>query len=168
MFRKLRQHHKEYINNRWNAKRRSIPWFFTYVTWWRKWCESGHYHERGRGRGKYQLTRPGDKGPYSYENTNIVTSEQNAREVWKNKKRASKIRANMSIAHTGVPRSKEFCEKNSKRMMGKKYALGWKPSAETRQKMSENNARAMLGRKHSKETRAKMSASHKKRLAKNN
>ena len=162
-----RRRKRAYWNNRDNAKRRDILWLFTFETWWKKWSESDKWHLRGRGRDKYQLTRPGDKGPYSYGNTNIVTSEQNAREVWKNKKRASKIRANMSIAHTGVPRSKEFCEKTSKRMIGKKYALGCKRSAKTRQKMSENNARAMLGKKHSKETRAKMSASHQRRLEEN-
>ena len=65
----------DYLNNRANAKRRGVDFQLTFEEWWTLW--KSKYHLRGRGRGKYQLCRKGDIGPYSFANCYIDTHENN-------------------------------------------------------------------------------------------
>ena len=62
------------------ARTRKIVWAITFEEWWGVWQKSGKYAERGRGRGKYQMSRVGDVGPYSVENVRIITSDANLAE----------------------------------------------------------------------------------------
>lgn len=59
-----------------SAKRRGVGWQLTLSEWWRIWQESGHWEERGRGKG-YCMARWADDGPYSAENVYICTCGQN-------------------------------------------------------------------------------------------
>lgn len=59
-----------------SAKQRGIGWELTFAQWWRIWQESGHWEERGRGKG-YCMARWADDGPYSVENVYICTIGQN-------------------------------------------------------------------------------------------
>ena len=61
-----------------NASLRSIPWEFTFETWWEMWEKSGKWNERGRGG--YMMCRYGDTGPYSPTNVRIDTVQSNADE----------------------------------------------------------------------------------------
>lgn len=78
-----------YIRQRANARRRGIPWEFTFNTWWGVWKNSGKWEHRGMGKGKYCMARRGDLGPYSPENVRIITFSQNSKiaikrnEIWK-------------------------------------------------------------------------------------
>ena len=67
-------------NQRHAAKVRNIAWAITFEEWWEVWQSSGKYAERGRGHGKYQMSRVGDVGPYSVENVRIITSDANLAE----------------------------------------------------------------------------------------
>ena len=49
---------------------RGIGWELTLMQWWAIWRDSGHWHERGAGRG-YQMCRKGDEGPYAVGNVYI-------------------------------------------------------------------------------------------------
>jgi hypothetical protein len=60
-----------------NAKARDIDWKFTFEQWINVWIESGHWDERGSGKGKYVMARKGDAGPYSVDNVYICLSTQN-------------------------------------------------------------------------------------------
>jgi hypothetical protein len=60
-----------------NAARRGIEWQLDYSDWLRIWQESGHLHERGRGRGLWVMARPGDTGPYAVGNVLILLNEDN-------------------------------------------------------------------------------------------
>lgn len=60
-----------------SAKQRNIEWRLTFWQWWSIWKDSGKWAERGRGVGKYCMSRIGDSGPYSVENVAIITNEQN-------------------------------------------------------------------------------------------
>jgi len=62
------------------ARTRKIVWAITFEEWWEVWQSSGKYAERGRGHGKYQMSRVGDVGPYSVENVRIITSDANLAE----------------------------------------------------------------------------------------
>lgn len=68
---------KFYKEQRRNANVRRIGWELTFPDWWRIWQESGHWEDRGRGSGKYCMSRTGDSGPYRIGNVEIVTNKQN-------------------------------------------------------------------------------------------
>lgn len=65
------------------AKQRGIEWRFTFASWWRMWEESGKWEMRGRtkGMGGWEMSRPGDVGPYSPDNVVIVTHRENMAQV---------------------------------------------------------------------------------------
>ena len=67
-----------YARARNNALQRGVEWLFTFDEWLEVWKESGHYAERGRGPGRYQMARLGDCGPYANWNVRIVRMEANA------------------------------------------------------------------------------------------
>lgn len=46
------------------AETRGIEWKLSFPEWWRIWDDSGHWSERGRGKHRYCMSRPGDTGPY--------------------------------------------------------------------------------------------------------
>jgi hypothetical protein len=49
-------------------------------TWLKLWVYSGHWSRRGRGVGKYCLSRFGDRGSYVEGNVEIKLFEDNCRE----------------------------------------------------------------------------------------
>jgi hypothetical protein len=58
-----------------------------FASWLGIWVGSGHWFERGRHRGGYVMSRPGDRGPYSTENVEIVPHVINAGAAWSGKRR---------------------------------------------------------------------------------
>jgi hypothetical protein len=71
-----------YMQQKLHAKYRGLRWEFTYEEWLQVWTESDHLHERGRHKGQYVMSRPGDVGPYSRDNVRIVPVGVNIREPW--------------------------------------------------------------------------------------
>lgn len=66
-----------YFNQKKNAEtQRYIKWYITFPEWWSVWQESGHWEQRGRGKG-YCMTRIGDTGGYEVGNVEIKTTAQN-------------------------------------------------------------------------------------------
>jgi hypothetical protein len=70
--------HGKYMRARNNALQRGVEWLFTEAEWLEVWKKSGHFAERGRGPGQYQMARKGDCGPYAEWNVAIVRMEANA------------------------------------------------------------------------------------------
>jgi hypothetical protein len=68
----------QYTKARRNALDRGVEWLFDFDGWLKVWKDSGHYAERGRGQGQYQMARKGDCGPYADWNVVIVRMEANA------------------------------------------------------------------------------------------
>lgn len=68
----------KYARARNNALQRGVEWLFDIDSWLKVWKESGHFDERGRGAGCYQMARLGDCGPYAEWNVRIVRMESNA------------------------------------------------------------------------------------------
>jgi len=68
----------KYTKARRNALDRGVEWLFDFDSWLKVWKDSGHYAERGRGPGCYQMARLGDCGPYVDWNVRIVLMESNA------------------------------------------------------------------------------------------
>jgi hypothetical protein len=69
-----------YAKQRYCAGERGIVWQFVFATWWIVWSKSGRWSERGRGIGKWCMSRPGDTGPYSETNTAIIPFVENGAE----------------------------------------------------------------------------------------
>ena len=96
-----------YLNHKGGAIRRGIDWEFNYPLWIRKWKESGHWKERGRCGHEYVMARYGDIGPYSYENTKIITQGENIAEGnrrnlrWVGKKHTKETLRKLSESHKG-------------------------------------------------------------------
>lgn len=67
---------RKYGEQKHNARARGIGWGLTFKQWWDIWQQSGHWVERGPGKG-YCMARWGDSGPYSVENVYICTIGQN-------------------------------------------------------------------------------------------
>jgi len=67
---------RKYLTHKKSSNRRGIEFNLTLVQWWEIWQESGHWEERGRGKG-YCMTRIGDTGPYEIGNVEIKTIGQN-------------------------------------------------------------------------------------------
>lgn len=73
--------HERFRQQRWRAGARGIDWLFSFEAWIEFWVESGKWNLRGRGAGKYVMSRPGDIGPYSRENCVICTFVENIQEA---------------------------------------------------------------------------------------
>jgi DNA-binding CsgD family transcriptional regulator len=63
-----------------NAGDRGIDWSLTLGQWFAIWQESGKLHLRGRGKGRYVMSRFGDLGAYEVGNVFIQLSTDNNRE----------------------------------------------------------------------------------------
>ena len=95
------------------AKARGIDFNLTFEEWWSIWELSGKYEERGKGAGKYCMSRKNDTGPYEVGNVYIQTIDDNNREAHKGRKQSPEIIANRVAKITGVKHSPERRLKNS-------------------------------------------------------
>lgn len=81
-----------------NATTREIGWELNLWQWWSIWQKSGHWPERGRGRG-YQMCRLNDVGPYSVDNVYIATGVENIQDYWADVKSGGRAR---DVSHISV------------------------------------------------------------------
>jgi hypothetical protein len=126
------------------------------MQWALIWARSGHWHERGLGKGKYCMARFGDKGPYASWNVKIILQSENSSEgnigkknmgennPFYGKKHTVETRLRMSAAQRGKKLSPEHRAKISAAMMGKKH------TAEARLRMSaaQRGNKNWLGKKN--------------------
>lgn len=73
-----------YVSAKNHAKRRNIPWKFTFEEWFTVWLDSGHWEERGPNG--YCMCRIGDVGAYSKDNVYIASHSINKRDAFFNNK----------------------------------------------------------------------------------
>lgn len=77
-----------YGSQRSHAHMRGIGWELDFATWFAVWQTSGKLHLRGRGKGKYSMSRIKDDGPYAVGNVHIQLAADNSREAvdkWRGK-----------------------------------------------------------------------------------
>lgn len=67
---------------RWRANNRGIAWLLSFDEWWQIWQQSGNWHLRGLGCGRYVMSRHGDVGPYAAGNVSIKLFTDNIREIY--------------------------------------------------------------------------------------
>lgn len=72
--------HLAYCNQRSSAKDRGIEWKMNFHQWLSIWLASGKLELRGKGIGKYVMSRKNDVGAYEPTNVFINLSTENSRE----------------------------------------------------------------------------------------
>lgn len=75
-----------------DAKRRGIPFLFSFEEWRDWWLADGRWLRRGRGVGNLVMARHGDVGPYSLSNVRPATREENMADIPPERRTASAIR----------------------------------------------------------------------------
>lgn len=79
---------RAYEQQRRNAHSRAIQWNLTLAQWWSLWQTSGKWEQRGRGKGKYVMSRINDSGAYEIGNVHIQLGQANSQEAvskWRGK-----------------------------------------------------------------------------------
>ncbi|MEJ7929864.1 hypothetical protein WG922_07760 [Ramlibacter sp. AN1015] len=67
-----------YGDHKRSAKRKGNAFLLTPAEWEWLWLSSGHWHERGKRRGQYVMSRRGDQGAYEVGNVFFQPTEDNA------------------------------------------------------------------------------------------
>jgi hypothetical protein len=81
--------YRKFYVQRTKAVSRGIRFLLTFEQWRDIWTESGHWHERGRGKANYVMARKGHAGPYEVKNVRIITQAQSiSAKVWSAETRA--------------------------------------------------------------------------------
>jgi hypothetical protein len=80
----------KFNRQRHQAKRRGKEFLLSFDEWLDIWDQSGHWQDRGKGKGKYNMSRYNDQGPYAVGNVFIQSHEGNA-----------------SDGHKGIPKTPE-------------------------------------------------------------
>lgn len=76
-----------------NAGQRAIPFLLTFPEWLSVWQASGKLHLRGKGIGKYCMSRLSDSGAYELGNVHVQPCQENSREAvkkWAGKEKAER------------------------------------------------------------------------------
>jgi hypothetical protein len=72
---------RAFCQQRTHAEARAVPFNLTLTEWWDIWKASGKWEMRGRGVGRYCMSRFADQGPYEVGNVHIQLSQMNSREA---------------------------------------------------------------------------------------
>jgi hypothetical protein len=86
---------KKYFEQRKRANQRGIEFLITFEQWVEVWEQSGKWDQRGAGRGKYNMSRIGDTGPYAVNNVFIQSHEDNISDAHLGKVRSDKTKMKM-------------------------------------------------------------------------
>lgn len=78
-----------------NSDSRGIDFRLTFIAWLSIWQASGKLDQRGRGKGKYVMSRINDAGAYELGNVHIQLATENSREAVK--KWAGKTKENRGV-----------------------------------------------------------------------
>jgi hypothetical protein len=99
-----------------NAAARGVEWGLSFAQWLQVWTLSGKIDQRGRGKGKYCMSRIKDTGGYVMGNVHIQLNDENGREAvakWKGK---SKSVRGVFLLYPGL--SKPYLAKVGKKALG--------------------------------------------------
>lgn len=115
---------KKYTSHKSSAKFRGIDFKLTFEEWFDIWQKSGHYHERGIGKGSYVMSRIGDKGGYEVGNVFIQSNSDNVKQAThtgpKNLRHSAETKLLFSEQRKGKPKTAEWIEKIKLSNLGKK------------------------------------------------
>lgn len=72
---------KGFQDHKRNSAARGIPFHMTFIDWLSVWQASGKLDQRGRGKGKYVMSRIRDDGAYELGNVHVQLATENSREA---------------------------------------------------------------------------------------
>lgn len=107
-------------NGRLDRAGHSIAMRLTFRQWSELWLNSGHWHERGRSRGKYVMSRHHDLGDYAIGNVSIRTHASNSSEANANN-RQKLVAAAVTFAKS--PQGRAVRSEQMTRVWAKRKAL---------------------------------------------
>lgn len=110
-----------YTRSKADAKRRGIPFLFTFEEWKQWWIDTGRWAMRGRKAGCYQMCRYNDIGPYALGNVYCDTIEANSKLPHAGTTRPSEWAGKISAALCGKPKSAEHAKALAAARLGKRY-----------------------------------------------
>jgi hypothetical protein len=110
----------KYQRHKAHSKERNVTFLITFEEWCYVWEQSGKWELRGRGAGKYVMSRYGDVGPYAIDNVFIQLNEDNARQAQFGKEYSAEYKSNMSKKLKGRVISNEHSLKISKSLLNNK------------------------------------------------
>jgi hypothetical protein len=139
----MKNYRKQFNDQKSMSKKRNVEWRLSFEEWMSIWESSGHLEQRGRGQGRYVMSRRGDCGPYSVDNVFIQLWEDNKREVFEDPIRRTALNNKKSLSTKGRPRG-PFTEQHRENI--RKAARQRPPrSLETREKNRQANLGRILG-----------------------
>jgi hypothetical protein len=101
-----------YNEQRQISKKRNVDFHLSFEDWFSIWQSSGFWSLRGRGPGKYVMSRYGDQGPYSKDNVFIQLWEKNYADAWTEEKlKQANIKRSLKQKGISKPHSLEHNEK---------------------------------------------------------
>ena len=106
--------------SRLDANKQPIEWQLTFEQWYEIWLASGVYDQRGRGKGKYCMSRKNDIGPYSVDNVEIKLHTENQKEGVAGKSSWNK---GLPAWNRGIPHTEETRRKIGKANSGKRKEI---------------------------------------------
>lgn len=99
-----------------SASLRGIAWALSFAHWLDIWATSGRLSERGRGKGRYVMSRIKDDGGYAVGNVHVQLSTENNSEGLA--KCRGKVAANTGVWRVYPGSSKPWIAKVSKKLLG--------------------------------------------------
>lgn len=108
---------QRYRNQEHSAKARGIEWGLNLAQWLEIWETSGKMHLRGRGKGKYLMSRIKDSGGYVIGNVHIQLATDNSREAV-DKWRDSEPKEHRGVFHLYPGLSKPYVAKMGRVLIG--------------------------------------------------
>ena len=113
---------KNSCKNRIDRNNNPIEFKLTFAEWFDIWTNSGKWHLRGRGKGKYVMSRKDDLGHYAVDNVKIILSTENNSHGVKHRQIVPMSDANKAAlrkVHLGAKRSDETKRKISEARKGR-------------------------------------------------
>lgn len=132
----------------------SIEWHLTFDEWMQIWVDSGHWEQRGRGIGKYCMSRLNDIGHYVINNVTIKlhtdnTSEGNLGRIGANLGKIGYMNGKQHSLATKIKISKSSIGRTAWNKGKKGVQTAWN-------KGLTGQVSPMLNKKHSEETKEKI------------
>lgn len=111
---------------RYNAIARNIPFEMSFDEWYNIWDQSGKWDQRGKGAGKYVMSRHNDIGPYKIGNVSIKSQEENSHESSAGNRNRAKTRGHLISAKLkGVPKAVYKCNVCKRDIANKVNLIRW-------------------------------------------
>lgn len=113
--------YKAFNSQKQSAVKRGIDFSFTFSEWVDWWEQTGHFPERGKTKGCYQMCRYNDVGPYAVGNVYCDTVSSNSSLPTKGKPRPKEYNIKTGDALRGKPKSVTHRRNHAMSQLGKIY-----------------------------------------------